>query len=237
MLEHRVSRPRTRGLIGEVEPVAVEAVSGRERHVQPAVALALGPLLVDPVHVLHVEAAPFVALAPQHVVDTCHTAAEAWSEGGGAGWRTRAASARAAEAKGLGGGEAEAMVAAEERRGERGGGDKGGGERRGGEREATMVAEARAAEAKAKGFYLPAWARPISSFTLWLLRGQCRRRRASTTRTSLMEEEEDRRKSPTVPTVRALWERLPLPSLGPPTSSKDTVRGCSVSTTSLLFNG
>ena len=150
------------------------------------------------------------------------------------------ASARAAEAKGLGRGEAEPMVAAEEGRGERGGGDKGGGERRGGEREATKLAEARAAEAKAKGFYLPAWARPISSFTLWLLRGQCRRRRASTTRTSLMEEEEDRRKSPTVPTVRALWERLPLPSLGlrpPPTSSKDTVRGCSVSTTSLLFNG
>lgn len=146
------------------------------------------------------------------------------------------ASARAAQAKGLGGGEAEAMVAAEERRGERGGGDKGGGERRGGEREATKVAEARAAEAKAKGCYLPAWARPISSFTLWLLRGQCRRRRASTTRTSPMEEEEDRGKSPS---VRALWERLPLPSLGlrpPLTSSEDTVRDCSVSTTSLLFS-
>ena len=147
------------------------------------------------------------------------------------------ASARAAEAKGLGRGEAEPMVAAEERRGERGGGDKGGGERRGGEREATKLAEARAAEAKAKGFYLPAWARPISSFTLWLLRGQFRRRRASTTTTSLMEEEEDRRNSPT---VRALWERPSLPSLGlrpPPTSSKDSVRDCSVSTTSLLFNG
>ena len=130
------------------------------------------------------------------------------------------------------------MVVAEERRGERGGGDKGGGERRGGEREATKLAEARAAEAKANGFYLPAWARPISSFTLWLLRGQFRRRRASTTTTSLMEEEEDRRNSPT---VRALWERPSLPSLGlrpPPTSSNDdVVRDCSVSTTSLLLNG
>ena len=97
------------------------------------------------------------------------------------------------------------------------------------------MAEARAAEAKAKGFYLPAWARPISSFTLWLLRGQFRRRRASTTTTSLMEEEEDRRNSPT---VRALWERPSLPSLGlRPLSSKDIVRDCSVSTTSLLFNG
>ena len=47
---------------------------------------------------------------------------------------TRVASARAAEAKSLGGGEAEAMVAAEERRGERGGGD-----RRGGKREAMML--------------------------------------------------------------------------------------------------
>ena len=75
VLEHRVRRARTRGLVGKVESVAVEAVRGRERHVQPAVALALGPLLVDAVDVLHVEAARLVALAPQHVVATCHSAA------------------------------------------------------------------------------------------------------------------------------------------------------------------
>ena len=46
---------------------------------------------------------------------------------------TRVASARAAEAKGLGGGEAEAMVAAEEWRSESGG------DRRGGKREAMML--------------------------------------------------------------------------------------------------
>ena len=90
VLEHRVRRARARGLVGEVESVAVEAVRGRERHVQPAVALALGALLVDAVDVLHVEAARLVALAPQHEVATCHSAAEASSGGGGAGWRTRA---------------------------------------------------------------------------------------------------------------------------------------------------
>ena len=98
VLEHRVRRARARGLVGEVESVAVEAVRGRERHVQPAVALALGPLLVDPVDVLHVEAARLVALAPQHVVATCHSAAEASSGGGGAGYAS-VASARAAETK------------------------------------------------------------------------------------------------------------------------------------------
>ena len=118
VLEHRVRRARARGLVGEVESVAVEAVRGRERHVQPAVALALGALLVDAVDVLHVEAARLVALAPQHEVATCHSAAEASSGGGGAGYAS-VASARAAETKRSGGGETRGAAkdaAANERR-------------------------------------------------------------------------------------------------------------------------
>ena len=70
VLEHRVRRLGARGLIGKVESVAVEAEFARERHVQPAVALALGPLLLDAVHILHVEADWFgyVPLVPQNVV-------------------------------------------------------------------------------------------------------------------------------------------------------------------------
>ena len=75
VLEHRVRRPGARGFIREVEAVAVERLQqgcrvtprgGRERHVQPAVALALGLLLLHAEHILHAEGRvpPSVPLMP-----------------------------------------------------------------------------------------------------------------------------------------------------------------------------
>ena len=59
----------------KVETVALGAV--RHVNVQPAVALALGLLLLDPVHILHAEGHRAVPLLPQyHAVVACMRAAD-----------------------------------------------------------------------------------------------------------------------------------------------------------------